>query len=76
MTNPYIYGYYGFLPSIVTYLQQCPYCHVIHENKVEAQIWCEEHADKKSLWDNRKSARVVWNSWACPGCPQCEEETQ
>jgi hypothetical protein len=58
---------YGPMPDMTMFdsyspnrfIQQCPYCHVIHETATDREEWCEDHKEQKGE--------------QCPGCPKCSE---
>ena len=55
------------------YIQECPYCHAIHETRSQHDEWCEEHQDRKQMWQRRKSPAKddVPGAWECGGCDKC-----
>lgn len=56
----------------MTYIQECPFCHVLHENKDQFNEWCEDHRELYGLFLRRNRTATEY-PWQCPGCPQCKE---
>jgi hypothetical protein len=60
-----------------TYLHECPFCHVIHENFAEREEWCKEHRAKRRLFNERPRDIIDWSwDWACPGCEACGDRVK
>ena len=59
-------------------IHECPFCHVLHDNTDQFKMWCEEHEDKKAIWEKRaRTEPKTWTwAWACPGCEYCEHEKE
>lgn len=53
------------------YVQECPYCHAIHEKAAQFDEWCDEHLAKKEIWQRRKRPAKGDGAWECQGCEAC-----